>query len=147
LDARYRQDLENLEKAIDQKISERISALENTLAEQSASIAVLRKGAEAADANLHRLIGSVERLCEAAQFARAQPAAEPAPAPAGSMEGVLFHRQLTQALRHPVSTVPGSPRPQPQFVKETAPEERKPRIPMTRIFGMLLTFGLSRFFR
>jgi uncharacterized coiled-coil protein SlyX len=153
LDAKYRQNMENLEKTIDQRISDRISALEKTLAEQSASIAVLRKGAETADANLHRLIGSVERLCEAAQPAPAQPPAAPASLPtptppsAGAIDGALFHRQLTQALRHPVSTVPRPPRTQPQFVMETAPEERKPRVPMTRIFGMLLTFGLSRFFR
>jgi hypothetical protein len=147
LDARYRQNLENLEKTIDQRISDRISALERTLAEQSASIAVLRKGAETADANLHRLIGSVERLCEAAQLAPAQPAAPPAPLPAAAIDGALFHKQLTQALRHPVAAVPRTPRTQPQFVKEMAPEERKPRIPMARIFTMLLTFGLSRFFR
>jgi len=153
LDAKYRQNLENLEKTIDQKISERISALEKTLAEQSASIAVLRKGAEKADANLHRLLGSVERLCEASRLASAPPAAAqaslptPAPPAPAAIDGALFHRQLTQALRHPVAAVPRTPRTPPQFVKETAPEERKPRIPMARIFTMLLTFGLARFFR
>jgi uncharacterized coiled-coil protein SlyX len=151
LDAKYRQNLQNLEKTIDQKLSERIAALEKTLAEQSASIAVLRKGAETADANLHRLIGSVERLCAASQLASAQPAAAQLPTPAppapGAIDGALFHRQLTQVLRHPVAAVPRTPRTPPQFVKETAPEERRPRIPMARIFTMLLTFGLSRFFR
>jgi len=144
LDAKFRQSLENLEKAIDQKISERISALERTLAEQSASIAVLRLGAEAADANLHRLIGAVERLCERAQSTQTDqlPAA---PVRAGS-GAESFQERLSQAMRSPVlAEIPADSRP--RLVKEAASDDRKPRIPVTRILFALAAFGMARFLR
>jgi len=97
LDLRFRQNLESLEKSIDGKISDRISALERTLAEQSASIAALRLAAETGEANLQRLIGAVDRLCESAQIARADRL--PAP-PAGSgSDPESFQEQLDQAMR------------------------------------------------
>jgi uncharacterized coiled-coil protein SlyX len=97
LDLRFRQNLESLEKSIDGKISDRISALERTLAEQSASIAALRMAAETGEANLQRLIGAVDRLCESAQIARADRL--PAP-PAGSgSDPESFQEQLDQAMR------------------------------------------------
>jgi chromosome segregation ATPase len=133
LDAQQRQNLENLEEAIDQKITERISALERTLAEQSASITVLRQGAQAADANLHRLIGSVERLCEAAKVAQAQ--TQPVPVTRIGAHPESFQNELTQAVRYQATSGNG------------APDNRKPRVPMARIFVALLTFGMARFLR
>jgi uncharacterized coiled-coil protein SlyX len=129
IEARQKQNLDSIERTIDQKISERISALEKTLAEQSASIAVLRLGAETADANLHRLIGSVERLCESAQIAQAR---EHAPA---SFQPGSFQEELAHSMRGP------------RLVADAAAEERKPRIPMARILVGALAFGIARFLR
>jgi hypothetical protein len=143
LDAKYQQSLENLEKVIDQKISDRISALERTLAEQSASIAVLRLGAETADANLHRLIGAVERLCERASAQADQPPAPPVRAGSGPES---FHARLTQAMRTS-GLADSAADSRPRLVKEAAPEERKPRIPVARIFVALAAFGVARFLR
>jgi hypothetical protein len=95
------------------------TSLERVLSEQSSAIASLRASAAETDVNLQRLIVSINRLCEVA------PTVPPTPAP-----------------RPPEPIVAG----RPQLVKESERESKRPRIPMSRIFGALLAFGLSRFF-
>jgi uncharacterized coiled-coil protein SlyX len=105
------------EHTIEQKVNDRIGSLERALSEQSSAIASLRASAAETDVNLQRLIVSINRLCEVA------PTVPPTPAP-----------------RPPEPIVAG----RPQLVKESERESKRPRIPMSRIFGALLAFGLSR---
>jgi uncharacterized coiled-coil protein SlyX len=56
--------LTRFERAIDDKISERISSLEKTMLDQSGIVTALGRRAVEADMNLQRLISAVERLCE-----------------------------------------------------------------------------------
>jgi hypothetical protein len=102
--------------AVDRLIAERIGPIEKVLIDQATLISALRVRSEETDVNLQRLIVSIDRLCEVAPVAKAQTPQTP--------------------------PVPDPPR----AAKEPEPELRKPRVPMARIFGALLAFGLARFF-
>ena len=56
--------LTTFERAIDDKVSDRIAALEKAMLEQSALVTVLSQRAVESDLNLQRLIAAVERLCD-----------------------------------------------------------------------------------
>ena len=141
IDARHKDSLITFEKAIDKKVTERISALERTLLDQSVSIGALRERAEATDQNLQRLIGAIERLGERTQLEPLEFAARP-PVPSDS-----FTAQLNEAMRGSNGPVQIPREMRPKFVPEFVPEEKKPRVPMARIFVALLAVGISRFLR
>ena len=72
--------LEMFERAIDEKITSRIGAIEKRLDEQATSIEALQTRAAETDQNLQKLVSAIERLCERAQLVT--PAPNPyAPAP------------------------------------------------------------------
>jgi len=75
----WNQTLETFETRLEQRISERISAIERALESQSASIAIMRARSEESDANLQRLIASIERLCQV--IPPPQPVNKPQPLP------------------------------------------------------------------
>ncbi|HTA47792.1 MAG TPA: hypothetical protein VK789_35380 [Bryobacteraceae bacterium] len=56
--------LTTFERAIDDKVSDRIAALERAMLEQSALVTALSQRAVESDLNLQRLISAVERLCD-----------------------------------------------------------------------------------
>jgi len=123
------QDLERrVESQLELRISERIGAIERTLAEQSASIGALRDRAVETDANLKRLITAIERLCERT------------PPPSESL--LPFEAQMAEAVKRGES---GESRV--RVVQPKEPEVRKSRSPFARIFGFALAVGISRFLR
>ena len=105
------------ETTIEQRVSDHMGSLEKVLSEQSSAIASLRARSAETDVNLQRLIVSIDRLCQVAPMLSTQ-ASPPAPE----------------------SVVGG-----PQLVKESERESKRQRVPMARIFGALLAFGISRF--
>lgn len=56
--------LTTFERSIDDKVSDRISALEKAMLDQSALVTTLSQRAIESDMNLQRLIAAVERLCD-----------------------------------------------------------------------------------
>jgi uncharacterized coiled-coil protein SlyX len=72
-------DQARIDQAIDEKLANRVTALETSLADQSAAIGSLNRRALETDANLQRLISSVERLCDraGANLAPPEPLANP----------------------------------------------------------------------
>lgn len=56
--------LTTFERAIDDKVSDRIAALERAMLQQSALVTALSQRAVESDLNLQRLIAAVERLCD-----------------------------------------------------------------------------------
>jgi uncharacterized coiled-coil protein SlyX len=119
--------LEVFERAIDDRISSRIGAIERTLAEQAGSIEALNTRASDTDRNLQRLVSAIEKLCERAQLI------PPAP----------FESQLQDAMRR---EEPAVEVPAPSFA---AAEERPKRSRF--LFRNLVVAGLavlaSRFLR
>lgn len=61
--------LTSFERTIDDKVSDRIAALENAMLDQSALVTALTQRAVESDLNLQRLISAVERLCDRPGFA------------------------------------------------------------------------------
>jgi uncharacterized coiled-coil protein SlyX len=91
--------LEVFERAIEDRISSRIGAIERTLAEQAGSIEALNARAAETDNNLQRLVSAIEKLCERAQLitpAAAEPAFTP---PAAPYAARAFESQLQDAMR------------------------------------------------
>jgi predicted RNase H-like nuclease (RuvC/YqgF family) len=87
---------------VDEKMFERIANLERTLLDQSISLGALRERVEAADQNMQRLIGAIERLCErtpSGSIELAQP--EPSGVPDPFQAQVSFQAQLNDAMRRP----------------------------------------------
>ena len=126
MELRHQRSLATIEEKIDKAVEARISEIEKTLAVQSTSISALRERAEVVDTNIQRLIVAVERLCERV------------PAPPVDAEQP-FHSHLEQAIQRP------APDFRPRFVTDAdaEAEAKKPRVPLARIFGVLLAFGLS----
>jgi uncharacterized coiled-coil protein SlyX len=89
--------LEVFERAIDDRISSRIGAIERTLADQAGSIEALNTRAVETDHNLQRLVSAIEKLCERTQLIPPA-AAEPAPSPAPYAVRA-FESQLQDAMR------------------------------------------------
>jgi len=58
--------LTKFERAIDDRVSDRISTLEKAMLDQSVVVTALSRRAIESDTNLQRLISAVERLCERA---------------------------------------------------------------------------------
>lgn len=56
--------LTSFERTIDDKVSDRIAALEKAMLDQSALVTALSQRAVESDLNLQRLISAVERLCD-----------------------------------------------------------------------------------
>lgn len=56
--------LTTFERAIDDKVSDRIAALEKAMLDQSALVTALSQRAIESDLNLQRLISAIERLCD-----------------------------------------------------------------------------------
>jgi hypothetical protein len=65
--------LTKFERAIDDKVSDRISTLEKAMLDQSTVVTALSRRAIESDMNLQRLISAVERLCERSSQSPAQP--------------------------------------------------------------------------
>jgi uncharacterized coiled-coil protein SlyX len=89
--------LEVFERAIDDRISPRIGAIERTLAEQAGSIEALNTRAAETDRNLQRLVSAIEKLCERAPWV--PPAAEAKPAEPAPYAARAFESQLQDAMR------------------------------------------------
>jgi hypothetical protein len=73
----HQRTLETFERAIDEKISSRISSIERALTEQAGSIDALRERATETDNNLQRLVSAIEKLCERAQLVAPPPVERP----------------------------------------------------------------------
>src|SRR6185312_3325142 len=133
--------LEVFERAIDDRISSRIGAIERTLAEQAGSIEALNTRAAETDRNLQRLVSAIEKLCERTQLIPA--AAEPAPPPARA-----FESQLQDAMRRDSISQPDRPVevPAPAFV---ASQERpkKSRFLFRNLIVASFAVLASRFLR
>jgi len=147
---RQKQALAGIERTVELKISERISAIERTLTEQSASIETLRERAQDTDVNLKRLIAAIERLCERTQPLQAAATAPPpisipvpAPAPGPGPNVVPFETHLAEARQKQDERLPDFS--QKLFV-EPGKETRKPRFPLARLFGMLALVVLTQAF-
>ncbi|HEU5021180.1 MAG TPA: hypothetical protein VFT60_04795, partial [Bryobacteraceae bacterium] len=112
--------LQVFERAIDDRISSRIGAIERTLAEQASSIDALNTRAAETDRNLQRLVSAIEKLCERTQLISPTPA---------------FESQLQDAMRpeEPPVEVPA-----PSFA---AAEERPKRSRF--LFRNLVVAGLA----
>ena len=129
-----------IEAGIARQVGQRFEALERAVAEQSISIATLRERVEQTDLNLQRLITTIERLIDGAQTT----VAVPGPTPANAS----FQTHLAEAMDQGAKTdvpVPGFR--SRIFVEPDPKEARKPRFPLSRIFGALMAFGLARFFQ
>lgn len=83
--------LTKFERAIDDKVSERIASLEKTLLNQSTIVTGLSQRAAETDVNLQRLISAVERLCERGPGA--------APRQDTSLTELPFQKELNDALK------------------------------------------------
>jgi uncharacterized coiled-coil protein SlyX len=92
-----------IDRAIDEKLEGRITALETTLADQSASVGSLNRRAIETDTNLQKLILAVERLCDRAG---ARPAPETAAAAEPSLLDLPFQAQYKAALEREPATTP-----------------------------------------
>jgi hypothetical protein len=140
IDRRHAHAMATIEKTVELRVSERIAAIERSLADQSASIDSLRERAEDTDSNLKRLIAAIERLCERTQPIIAEPV--PVPAPAGGpgpnmLPGphiVPFESHLAEAR---LKQEDAASEFRAKIFKEPEPEPRKQRFPLARIFGML----------
>lgn len=140
------QALAMIEKTVELKISERIAAIERTLAEQSSSIDLLRERAQETDVNLKRLISAIERLCERTQplhtggvTVTTVPVPPPAPGPGPNV--VPFDAHMAEARQKQEEGLPDF---SPKLFVEEGKEPRKPRFPLTRLFGMLALIVLSQ---
>jgi hypothetical protein len=135
MDERHKRALETIEKTVEIKISDRITALERALGEQSASIDALRNRAQETDSNLQRLIVAIERLCERTQTLQTPPPV-PVPAPAQGPVVVPFSAHLEEVIETEVD--PAAVFRSDVFREaEPAAEQKKARFALTRIFGML----------
>jgi hypothetical protein len=110
----YRPSLEDL-RAIDDKVSLRISKVEQTLIEQSVIITTLSQRAVDSEINLQRLISAVEKL-----FERADPAS------------VRKGPSLFDLPFQPQPANPPDPVFRPRIVKEDDNKPRR-RKPLTRL--------------
>ena len=86
-----------IDRASDDRLASRIATLEQTLSDQSGAIGSLSERALETDANLQKLISSVERLCDRTD---ARPAAEP------SFLDLPFQTQYEAALQSESTTPP-----------------------------------------
>lgn len=124
--------LTRFERAMDDRISERIDSLEKALLSQSTIVTTLSQRAVETDMNLQRLISAVERLCERTPGAAA-------PAPAARQEPSLldlpFEKELKQAVkRQPeISEQPFETAFRPKIIKEDEDTSRRHRIPLARL--------------
>lgn len=99
----HQRTLETFERAIDEKISSRISSIERALAEQAGSIDALRERAVETDSNLQRLVSAIEKLCERAQLVTPAPVERPTDR---NETRLPFESQLHEAMdREPVAPV------------------------------------------
>jgi hypothetical protein len=140
IEERNKAALDSIEKTVELKVSERIAAIERTLMEQSASIESLRDRAIDTDANLKRLIGAIERLCERTQPIAA-PAPPPVPQPVPGPTVVPFESHLAEA-RAKQEEKPAPADFRSAIFKE---EEKKSRFPLARIFGMVALVVITQF--
>ena len=150
---RQTQALATIERAVEIKVSERIAAIERTLADQSSSIDSMRERAQETDVNLKRLIAAIERLCERSQPLQTAAAAVgttvsipvPPPAPGPGPNVVPFETHMAEARQKQDERLPDF---SPKLFVEEGKEPRRPRFPLARLFGMLalvvLTQVLSR---
>jgi uncharacterized coiled-coil protein SlyX len=116
--------LTKFERAIDDKISDRISTLEKTMLDQSSIVTALSQRAVESDLNLQRLISAVERLC---QRNNQNPTAQKEP----SFLDLPFELQLKQP-EIPVQPFESGFRP--RIIKEDENDKQpRHRVPLTRL--------------
>ena len=133
-------------ETIESRVVGRITALENSLAEQSQSIVVLREKSVKTDDHLQRLVEAVEKLCVRAEV-QAQAATVPTPAPLPEVE----RAPENFAPRYQPEPEP-EPEPEPQLeyafagpVWRPAPTRRGMRAVGVAILGIaVLGFRLFR---
>jgi uncharacterized coiled-coil protein SlyX len=107
--------LTRFERAIDDKISDRMSTFEKALLDQSSIVTALSQRAVESDMNLQRLISAVERLCERGNVT------PPAPAEPSFLDLQIPASPYQSAFR-------------PRIVKEDeADREPRHRVPLTRL--------------
>ena len=118
--------LTRFERAIDDKVSERIDTLEKTLLDQSSVVTDLSQRAVETDMHMQRLVASVERLCERGG---APPFRQEA-----SMGEIPFQRELSEAIKRQ----PEAPSQEfesafrPRIVKDED-TGRRPYVPTVRL--------------
>ncbi|HTA43789.1 MAG TPA: hypothetical protein VK789_15145 [Bryobacteraceae bacterium] len=115
--------LTKFERAIDDKVSERIDTLEKTLLDQSTVVSTLSQRAVETDMHLQRLVAAVERLCERGGGAvpfRQEPSTADLP----------FQRELSEAVKRQADSQP------PEFESAFRPRivkdddvSRRPHVP------------------
>jgi uncharacterized coiled-coil protein SlyX len=116
--------LTKFERAIDDKVSERIDTLEKALLSQSTVVTSLSQRAVETDMHLQRLVSAVERLCERGTGNSRQ---EP------SIAELPFQRDLNDAIKRQTDATPQGPESvfRPHIVKDDE-ASRRSRGPLTR---------------
>jgi hypothetical protein len=129
-----------IEAGIASQVGQRFEALEKAVAEQSEAIVALRERVEQTDLNLQRLITAIEKLVDGAPNA----VDVPGPSPANAS----FQTHLAEAMEQgpAPAEVPVTGFRSRIFVEPEPKEARKPRFPLSRIFGFVMALGLGRFF-
>lgn len=127
-----------LEQTVDLKVSECVSSIEHKLLEHSNSIDVLRERAFETDANVRRLITSIELLCE--RISPPVAVASPTLSIAGPVV-VAFDTLLAEERRkQDQGTIP-------EFRSRVGMEPdapKRPRFPLARLFGMIALVVLTQ---
>jgi primosomal protein N' len=118
--------LNAFEQAIDQKVSNRVAALEKVLIDQSTIITTLSQRAVEAEENFQRLISAVERLFAQREGA---PAGKPVISPAAFETS--FEKQLNDALQAGPVVVPEGFRP--RIVSEKEAKHSQHRRPLSKL--------------
>lgn len=120
--------LTRFERAIDDKVSERINNLERTLLDQSSIVTSLSQRAVETDMNIQRLISAVERLVDRPTSPLAPVRQEP------SRLDLPFQKELKEALNRQQEIPPGFQSAfRPQIVKEEDDTNRRHRVPLTNL--------------
>jgi hypothetical protein len=114
------------EKAIDQKVSTRMAAMEKVLIDQSTIITALSQRAVEAEENFQRLISAVERLFAQKEGA---PASKAVVSPAAFETS--FEKQLNDALQAGPVVVPEGFRP--RIVSEKEAKNSQHRRPLSKL--------------
>ena len=116
--------LTRFERAIDDKISDRMSTLEKALLDQSSIVTALSQRAVESDMNLQRLISAVERLCERGSLT-------PPPPQEPSFLDLPYQPEVK---RPEIPAPPFQSAFRPRIVKEDEEgKEPRHRVPLTRL--------------
>lgn len=121
--------LTKFERAMDDRVSERIDALEKALLNQSTIVTTLSQRSIETDMNMQRLISAVERLCERGS------GATPGARQDSSLLELPFQKELNEAVKRQPEGAPAGFESafRPRIVKEEDESGRRHRVPLTRL--------------